>query len=1053
MTRELLCLLLTTSTLSVNAHLDQQTITIQQDSVRAYSYFEEGDSLKRISEFDKAAVQLSRSVKLFQKHALKFAYLKSKRTLAEVYWLNGQLKMADSLANEVDQESSRWFGEESIEKGLACFHRGVIAMLMSDFDQSLGYLIRSKDILESAFEDGHQDLSRVYYILGQVYSALGDFDKAILHAKKDLAYLLDSTGPHDVNVSNAYQSISRIFYNVLHLDSAISYAEKAKLLIEASGMEGTGLATVYNNLGAYQIHKGNLDLALGYIEKAGSLNLRIYGQESRQAIDYYNNLAVVYSSKGDLQSVMINLEKSLNLALKVFGEEHEKTEIAYYNLAVTYHDLKEYRKAINTIKKTLALQKVLYGQEHLYVAGSYKSLALAYLELGDYDKAKNSIAKTLGIQETLSEGNEGRNSMFVHTYLVLSEIFNRAGEPDSALIYNKMSLYHNADPFVDASIDAFDPVKLDAFDHDYYNAALYYRADLLLEKFEGTGDIDHLKNALRTYEHGAEMLEYIRQARPRSSDKLNNGGSLLDMLEGAILSCLKLYEITKDDTYLVRAFQFPGRNRASLIHQNTKSLAAASFAEIPEFLLNREDSLLNEISMVRTALLNQHDSRETELKDRLFDLNSVYERLVSDLESEYPKYAHLKYRVTKFELKEVQRNLKQDELLIEYFQGDSSLVVFGVGRNDHVIIRIEGLFDIQESIYALKRVFDFPAQLYTTSSQETYLTNAKILYHKLLRPVLDSLRSDETQHLIIIPDGDLSYLPLNVLLTDEVLSFKGYKELPYLLKHYSIRSAYSTGFMNRQSRRAPLKNHVFAMASSYANLDSIEREQIGKFRDQMEELKWNQGEAKTIANNFGGTFMVGDNATEGVFKKNAKEYQIVHLAMHALIDDEEPMNSKLVFTPKADTLEDGYLHAFELYNMQLNTELMVLSACNTRVGQFERGEGMMSLSYAFAYAGVSSLLASGWQVDDRSTSELMQYFYTELANGSDKAQALRNAQLKFLESAPAAKSHPFYWAGFSLIGDPGPLSEKQSYTWHYVIALLIGLPLLLFLISKRRRAR
>jgi CHAT domain-containing protein len=157
--------------------------------------------------------------------------------------------------------------------------------------------------------------------------------------------------------------------------------------------------------------------------------------------------------------------------------------------------------------------------------------------------------------------------------------------------------------------------------------------------------------------------------------------------------------------------------------------------------------------------------------------------------------------------------------------------------------------------------------------------------------------------------------------------------------------------------------------------------------------------------------------------------------MHALIDDENPMYSRLVFTQGIDTLEDGNLHTFELYNMKLNHDLAVLSACNTGYGKLQKGEGIMSLARAFSYAGVPSVVTSQWQVNDQSSFELMDLFYEYLTKGLSKDEALQKAKIDYLQNTNGLTAHPYFWATHILIGDTTPIQSSKSNALYYVLIL------------------
>jgi len=209
-------------------------------------------------------------------------------------------------------------------------------------------------------------------------------------------------------------------------------------------------------------------------------------------------------------------------------------------------------------------------------------------------------------------------------------------------------------------------------------------------------------------------------------------------------------------------------------------------------------------------------------------------------------------------------------------------------------------------------------------------------------------------------------------------------------------------------------------------------------RDGLSPLPGNKPEVESAAAEMGGITRVGPEALESDFKKDAPQCGILHLAIHALTNDEEPLYSQLIFSKEPNTAEDGKLHVYELYNMRLNANLAVLSACNTGVGKVQRGEGIMSLSRAFKYAGCPNIVTSLWQANDQSTQKLMGGFFKNLKAGMGKDQALRRTRTEFLDSAPDEMTHPYYWGTFVLIGDDEPVVGESSSWWVIAGAIVLG---------------
>ncbi|MCP4443302.1 MAG: CHAT domain-containing protein, partial [Aureispira sp.] len=190
----------------------------------------------------------------------------------------------------------------------------------------------------------------------------------------------------------------------------------------------------------------------------------------------------------------------------------------------------------------------------------------------------------------------------------------------------------------------------------------------------------------------------------------------------------------------------------------------------------------------------------------------------------------------------------------------------------------------------------------------------------------------------------------------------------------------------------------------------------------------------------------------------AKDYGVIHLAMHGILNKKHPILSNLAFTKDDDLEQNNFLHAYEISQLELHADLVVLSACETGYGKFKQGEGVLSLARSFMYAGVPSLVVSLWQVNDASTAQIMNYFYENLAKKKDKATALQQAKLEYLKTAKGLAAHPAFWAPFIQIGNSEPIliKTKHNYTLWYILGgvfLILGLVLAFFYFRNRKQAK
>ena len=313
------------------------------------------------------------------------------------------------------------------------------------------------------------------------------------------------------------------------------------------------------------------------------------------------------------------------------------------------------------------------------------------------------------------------------------------------------------------------------------------------------------------------------------------------------------------------------------------------------------------------------------------------------------------------------------------------------------------------------------------------------LYRYLVTPVADAVA--DARKLIIVPDGSLHYLPFDLLSADG-------QRANYLIHTHTLHYGYSASLLQQaiDERRGYPTEAVLAMAPFTGGV-------AGNVRSQgFNRLRDSQAEVESV----GGSIYTEGRATKRRFLRVAGSYNVLHLATHATVNDEDPSQSFIAFYPQQrDSVANYRLYTHELYNMRLDSvKLVILSACEAGNGQLVRGEGVMSLARAFAYAGCPNTVTTLWKADDRSSARLTARLHHYLKQGWEKDEALRQAKLDYLNDPdvhPAQKT-PYYWANFVFIGDPAPIYENHRWWWWAVgllVVVLVG-GLLLWRREQRR---
>ena len=300
-----------------------------------------------------------------------------------------------------------------------------------------------------------------------------------------------------------------------------------------------------------------------------------------------------------------------------------------------------------------------------------------------------------------------------------------------------------------------------------------------------------------------------------------------------------------------------------------------------------------------------------------------------------------------------------------------------------------------------------------------------MLYEKLVAPV----RGELSNELIIVPDGVLGYVPFEALLSKSPGRMGVFTSYPYLLNDYRISYCYSATLlkeMREKQHRSKPKKSVLATAPFFrGNAQALHpRSEFWAInevkRDSLQALDASGEEVAFVSRLWNGTSIFGSFASLDTFRQLAGHYRILHLSTHGKADDRAGDFAYLAFgvPGKADGFEK--LYARDLYNLELNADLVVLSACETGIGKLRIGEGIIGLTRGFAFAGAKSLVTSLWKVNDAETRDLLEGFHTHLKNGLPKDRALQQAKIDFMaqhRKNGGAYWHPFYWAGFIAMGD------------------------------------
>ena len=669
--------------------------------------------------------------------------------------------------------------------------------------------------------------------------------------------------------------------------------------------------------------------------------------------------------------------------------------------------------------KCVAIRTKVLGEEHPYTIFTYEGLGIAYNAIGEYDKASAYLEKCIALRTKLL-GEEHPN--LAETYSIVADNFASKGLMDKAIESYKKSLKANRyrQPYRFDSV--FWVINL--------SSTLEKYSKTLVRKYKETKEMVYLNDAYDISNQAvASILEQFKMLYTEGS-KVHLLKSNFSVYENALAINTLLASVKDDKQLLLESFLLTERAKSLILFESVRENNARNFSGIPQNLLQKEQNFRLDITWhekqrqsMTSEGVSEIDSSFIIESNVLFNLRQRYDSLKAYFERDYPNYYHLRYDRRTMTVSEVQKEiLKPNQTLLEYFAGDSTITIFTLHTDKYDVTTVKNDFGLDSLVRQLR------TSLTSDRSQgaRRYSDAASLLYQKLIAPVKAQL----TEEVIIIPDGILSYIPFEALLVESPKEAVRFKTHHYLLRDHRISYCFSATLLREMMQKkhaTPPTVSLMAFAPFFegdtlqlSDLFSNDAD-IAFERDAttLAPLKYTGEEAYKVAQLLKGEAIVGKAATEARFTEGASKARIIHLATHAKADDRSGDYSYLAFASQKDTIQNALVYVRDLYNLRLNADLVVLSACETGVGKLQRGEGVISLARAFAYSGAKAIVTSIWSVNDAKTKDLMVFFYQNLKRGQAKNEALRQAKLQYLDTHTVEACHPYFWSGFIGIGEQG----------------------------------
>jgi CHAT domain-containing protein/tetratricopeptide (TPR) repeat protein len=862
--------------------------------------------------------------------------------------------------------------------------------------------------------------------MGLANKLIGDYQKAV--DLYDQARFIISELGDARKEAKLLNNICSLHSDLGEYKNAINFCQQS-LSADRDHADRSVEAAAVNNIGIAHANSGEYQKALDFFTQALAIH-KAMADPRAEAVGL-NNIGWIYGSLGEYQKAIDFYTESLHVH-RARGDRYNEA-LVLNNIGVQYAGLGEYQKALDFYMQAEGLRRAindLGGQ-----AITLTSIANSYSKLGEQRKALEHYNQALTLHRTV-----GNPRFLANALRAIGELHTDLGDPHKALGYLNEGL----------------EISRAIGDRNGEAATLFQIARVERDR----GDLDEARNRI---EGALAAVEALRTDVASPQLRASFFASVRQYHEFSIDLLMRLHKQRPSEGFDARAILASERARARSLLELLAEARAGIRQGVDPQLLERERSLQQSISDKaerQTRLLSaRHTEEQAAAAARELDaLTNAFEQVQAKIRQISPGYAALT-QAAPLELKDIQTKVLDPEtLLLEYALGEERSFLWAATPTSIQSLELPKRAEIEKAARHMYETLTARSSIVEGESAEQkrqrvkladaqYPKAAAALGRMLLGPVASELG---TKRLLIVSEGVLQYVPFAALPLPSAKQRFGKGEInppPLIVEHeiVTLPSASVLAVLRRESvgrksadkALAVLADPVFDNGDSRIVLSGRNRATPGGETSVLDDakrsatesglrdfvrLRFSRQEADEITRfaSDGRTLKAIDFAASRATATSLEltQYGIVHFATHALINNQHPDLSGIVLSlvDEQGGPQNGFLRLYDVYNLRLGADLVVLSACQTALGKEIKGEGLVGLTRGFMYAGVPRIVASLWRIDDRGTAELMKRLYEPiLTRGERPAAALRAAQIALRRSK--GWESPYYWAAFTLQGE------------------------------------
>ena len=898
------------------------------------------------------------------------------------------LSRVTTLAKTVDADSP----DSILQQALEWYQQGTAG----GFEQAIPLLKTAYQLYQ---EQGHVQRSALSgLLLGIVYKNLGQLEPSLGYVQQALAFYEQTADA--VGVADSLNQMGLIYQIQADMDRALD-AYRQALQHYQRAEDGGGEAYTFNNIGVVYDRLGQYQQALDYYNRALPLWREV--EDSYGEAATLNNIGIIYDHLGDYDSSLQAYEQ----ALLTYRTLKDKLGIArtLNNIGLYYDAVKLPQQALTYYERAIPLWAEVGDRPG--EASTLNNMGYVYGDRGEWEKSLSYYKQALPLWQEVGD-RKGKAS----TLNNMGYVYANQGKLEQALEYYQQAL----------------TIRQEISDRPKEALSLYRIAQVQQQQGK-------LEEALKTLKPAISIIEDLRLDLASQELRTSFFASKQDYYEFYIDLLMQLHQEFPQQGYDAQALQVSEQARARSLLDILAGASGDVSAGVNPTLLEQKKSLQQQLNLQeerRIQILSRsHTQQEAEAIDAdIKNLLNQYRAVQALIRVASPRYAALT-QPQPLTLEEIQTQvLDEDTLLLEYFLGKERSYLWLVSSTEIKTYELPGRETLEQNARAFRDALTIPIQRIRRKVMED---TAFALSEQILGPVADELGD---KRLAIAAHGALQYVPFAALAVPGLPEYK-----PLIADHELVHlpSASTVAILRRETQgrsRAPKTLAVLADPVFGQNDGRLSSSSTRKAQTLPPDLERSAKESGVLFDRLPYTHQEAESilalvppperlegfgfsaSRELATSNELSQYQIIHFATHGLMNSTNPALSGLVFSLVNSDGEplNGFLRLHDIFNLNLPSELVVLSACETGLGQNIQGEGLIGLTRGFMYAGAPRLVVSLWSVDDQATANLMIDFYqTLLTEGKSPSQALREAQLEMWENS--SWWQPYYWAGFTLQGE------------------------------------